>query len=97
MVKTVSLPKFRSELDIILGQADQDTFVVEKNGDPVAVVMSIDEYEDYLETYDKKFQAGVKRAMQEYRSGKAKPAVELVEELDNELSRSQNTKIRSRR
>lgn len=97
MVKTLSLPKVRDHLDEVIEQTAQDVFVIEKNGDPKAVIMSIDEYEDYLETHDEKFQQEVRESTEEYRAGKARPIEALIEELKHEVSHPKNSKVRPRR
>jgi len=54
MVTTVSLKELRPELPKIITQIDRklDRFVVTKRGKPVAVILSVDDYESLMETLD---------------------------------------------
>ena len=54
MVTTVSLKTLRPTLPRVIDQIDRklDRFVVTKRGKPVAVMLSIDDYEALMETLD---------------------------------------------
>lgn len=45
------------------------TVIVEKNNNPEMVCLSIDDYEDFLEIKDGKFQKGLKKANKEITKG----------------------------
>lgn len=62
-------------------------FILEKDGIPVAGLMSADEFEDYLELRDPELRKQIREGYAEYQSGKTLP-------LDRVLS---NLKKRSRR
>jgi prevent-host-death family protein len=55
--------------------------ILEKDGIPVAAVMDVDEFEDYLELQDPKVRAIIRKGRQEYLAGKSRPAEELLREL----------------
>lgn len=55
--------------------------ILEKDGIPVAGLMDIDEFEDYLELQDPKVREHIRKSYQEYRAGKGRPAEELLAEL----------------
>lgn len=60
---------------------NKEYFILEKDGIPVAAVMDIDEFEDYLELQDPKVRAIIRKGHQEYLVGKSRPAEELLREL----------------
>jgi len=54
MVNTISLKDLRPELPKVINDIDErlDRFIVTKRGKPVAVMMSMDDYEGLLETIE---------------------------------------------
>ena len=54
MTKNVSLKSLRPRLPKIMAEVDSkmDRFIITKRGRPVALLMSIDDYESILETLD---------------------------------------------
>ena len=56
---------------------NKEYVILEKDGIPVAGVMNIDEFEDYLGLQDPKIRA----SNAEYRAGKSRPADEFLKEL----------------
>ena len=52
---------------------NKEYFILEKDGIPLAGLMDIDEFEDYLELQDPKVWAHIRRSYQEYRAGKGQP------------------------
>ena len=65
---------------------NKDYVVLEKDGIPVAAVMNIDEFEDYLELRDPKVRAHIRASNAEYLAGKSRPAEEFLKELRGEAS-----------
>ena len=65
---------------------NKDYVVLEKDGIPVAVVMNIDEFEDYLELRDPKVRAHIRASNAEYLAGRSRPAEEFLKELRGEAS-----------
>jgi len=55
--------------------------ILEKDGIPVAGLLAIDEFEDYLELQDPKVREHIRRSYREYRAGKGRPAEDLLAEL----------------
>ena len=55
--------------------------ILEKDGIPIAGVMNIDEFEDYLELRDPKVRAHIRASSAEYLAGKSRPAEEFLKEL----------------
>ena len=55
--------------------------ILEKNGIPIAGLMDIDEFEDYLELRNPKIRAHIERSRADYVSGRSRPARELLAEL----------------
>lgn len=76
MVKNISVRKLRSNLAGVLDKVTKhfDRYVVLKHGEPEAVIMSIDDYEGWLETLEimssKKVMADIKAAKKELKAGK---------------------------
>lgn len=78
MVTTVPLTKARINLGALIKRVrlNKEYFILEKDGIPVAGLMDIDEFEDYLELQDPKVRTGIKKSRQEYLAGKARPLEE---------------------
>jgi Mrp family chromosome partitioning ATPase len=53
----------------------------EKDGIPIAGLMDIDEFEDYLEQQNRAVQSAIAASSAEYKAGKSRPAVALAAEL----------------
>lgn len=83
MVNVIPLTEARINLGQVIRRVrvGKEYFILEKDGIPVAGIMNIDEFEDYLEERDPKVQRFVKAAAAEYRAGKGRPAEALVSEL----------------
>ena len=54
MVHTMTLKKLRPELPRVVERIDKklDRYVITRRGDPIAVMMSVDDYESLMETLD---------------------------------------------
>ena len=76
MVNTITLKKLRPELPEVIKNIDTklDRYIVTKRGNPVAVMMSPDDYEGLLETIeilsDKETARRIKKAKREISEGK---------------------------
>jgi hypothetical protein len=57
--------------------------ILEKDGLPIAGIMDIDEFEDYLELQDPKVRTMIARGRQEYLAGKSRPAEDLLRQLQD--------------
>ena len=60
---------------------NNEYFILEKDGIPVIGIMDADELEDYLELRDPKVKAQISRSTADVRSGRTRPAEELLQEL----------------
>jgi PHD/YefM family antitoxin component YafN of YafNO toxin-antitoxin module len=94
MVNTMPITKARINLGAVVKRVhlNKEYVILEKDGIPIAGIMDIDEFEDYLELQDPKVQRQIEKSHQEYRAGKSRPARELLAELRGE----KKSKARSR-
>ncbi len=83
---TLTVTEAKAHLLEIIRQADttMESFVISKNGKPKAVIMSIDEYEGWLETLeimsDKKALKEIQEARKELAGGKSYTFEEVFKE-----------------
>jgi hypothetical protein len=68
---------------------NKEYVILEKDGIPIAGMMDIDEFEDYLETQDTKVSAHIRKSHEEYLAGKSRPAEGLLRELRDEREAKQ--------
>ncbi len=83
IVKRLPLTDARRHLGEVVRKVrvDKDYFILEKDGIPVAGIMDIDEFEDYLELRDTGVKKQIKKSYGEYRKGKARPARDFLREI----------------
>lgn len=83
MVHNIAITKARINLGALAKRVylKGEYFILEKDGIPVAGLMSADEMEDYLELRDPKVNAIIAEGHKEYLAGKTRPARELLKEL----------------
>lgn len=83
VVQRLPLTQARINLGALVKRVhlNKEYFILEKDGIPVAAIMDVDEFEDYLELQDPKVRAIIKKGHQEYLAGKSRPAEELLREL----------------
>ena len=95
IVKTIPLTQARAHLGALIKRVrlNKEYFILEKDGIPVAGLMDIDDFEDYLELQDPKAREDVRKSHQEYLAGEGRPIEEFLAELRRETER----KIRRRR
>ena len=60
---------------------NREYFILEKDGIPVAAVLSADELEDYLEMQEPGLKAQIRKSSEEYRRGKKRNAKDFLAEL----------------
>ena len=76
MVATLTLKELRPQLPKVIERIDArfDRFVITKRGRPVAVMMSVDDYESMLETLDiltdPKAMRGIQEGREDVRKGR---------------------------
>src|SRR5215475_3852642 len=63
---------------------NKEYIILEKDGIPIAGLMDIDEFEDYLELQDPQVRAHIHTSNEEYLAGKSRSAHELLTELQTE-------------
>jgi antitoxin (DNA-binding transcriptional repressor) of toxin-antitoxin stability system len=85
VVTTVPMTKARNNLSALVERVrlNKEYFILEKDGIPIAGIMDIDVFEDYLELQDPKVRAMIAKGRQEYLAGKSRPAEGLLQELQN--------------
>jgi hypothetical protein len=85
VVTTVPMTKARNNLSALVERVrlNKEYFILEKDGIPIAGIMDIDAFEDYLELQDPKVRAMIAKGRQEYLAGKSRPAEGLLQELQN--------------
>jgi len=83
MITTLPITKARINLGSIARRArvNKEYFILEKDGYPVAGIMDIDEFEDYLDANNQANIKQIKQSSAEYASGKSRPASSLLKEL----------------
>jgi len=84
-IHRLALTEARNNLGKVVRRAhiNNETFILEKDGIPIAALMNIDEYEDYLDIQDPKVNKQIKQSYKEYITGKARPVEEFLVELKN--------------
>ncbi len=89
MVQHLPITQARINLGALVKRIhlNKEYVILEKDGIPVAGVMNIDEFEDYLELQDPKIRAHIRASNTEYRAGKSRPAEEFLKELRGETAR----------
>ena len=83
LVNRLPLTKARVNLGALIRRVhnNKEHFILEKDGIPVAALLDVDEYEDYLDAQDPELKMQIKEGHDEYRKGK------LTEDLDAFLAR----------
>lgn len=93
MKKTVHrmpITKARINLGQVARRAhvNREYFILEKDGIPIAGVLSADELEDYLELQEPGLKAQIRKSNEEYRRGKGRRAAQFLTELRRTKSKS---------
>ncbi len=83
MVKHLPITEARRHLGEVVKKirTNKDYFVLEKDGIPIAGLMDIDEFEDYLELQDPKLKKQIRESYTEFQKGKARRVEEFLREL----------------
>src|SRR3954467_10561722 len=83
MITRITLTKAREELGKLVKRVNEDKeyIVLEREGEPKAVIMDIDEFEEYLDRHDPMIQSTIAESRREYEQGKVRPARELLTKL----------------
>ncbi len=93
MVTIIPITKARINLGAVVKRirVNKEYFILEKDGIPVAGLMDIDEFEDYLEMQDPAVKRDIAKSAAEFSSGKSKPAKDFLAELAR-TAKKQTTK-----
>ncbi len=93
VVTRIPLTKGRVDLVALVKRvaAGNECFILEKDGQPVAALIDIDEFEDYLELNDPEVSEAIAEGRKEYLAGKSRPAEELLRELKEEEERERQS------
>lgn len=87
MVNTVTLKELRPSLPKVVEKIDErmDRYIVTKHGKPVAIMLSIDDYESLIETLDilsdPETMARIKRSEEDIRKGRVRSWEEIKKSL----------------
>lgn len=83
MTTTLAITKARVNLGSIVKRVHlkKERFILEKDGYPVAALVDIDEFEDYLDSQDEALKKQIRASRAEFDAGKGKPARELLMRL----------------
>ena len=90
VVERLPLTKARINLGAVVKRVhlNKEYIILEKDGIPIAGMMDIDEFEDYLELQDPKVKRIIEKGRQEYLAGKSRPAEELLHELQGKRGKA---------
>lgn len=90
IVSRIPITKARINLGQVARRAhvNREYFILEKDGIPVAGVLSADELEDYLELQEPGLKARIRKSNQEYRRGKGRDASAFLATLRSKPARS---------
>jgi prevent-host-death family protein len=90
VVHRIPITKARINLGQVVRRVhiDREYFIVEKDGIPVAGIMSADELEDHLDLKNPGLKKQIRKSNQEYRRGKARDAGDFLAELRRSSAKS---------
>ena len=90
MVQTMPITKARINLGAVVKRIhlNKEYVILEKDGIPIAGMMDIDEFEDYLELQDPKAQRDIRKSTEEFRAGNSRPAREFLAELEGKKKKT---------
>jgi PHD/YefM family antitoxin component YafN of YafNO toxin-antitoxin module len=97
VVQRLPITQARHNLGAVVKRVhlNNEYIILEKDGIPVAGVMNIDEFENYLELRNPKIRAHIAQSRKELLAGKSRPFDEFLKELNAQAER--RTKRRRRR
>jgi hypothetical protein len=90
IVSRIPITKARVNLGQVARRAhvNREYFILEKDGIPVAGILSADELEDYLEMQEPGLKAQIRKSSEEYRRGKGRDATLFLATLRRKPARS---------
>ena len=86
IVHRLPMTKARVNLGALVKRVhlNKEYVVLEKSGIPIAGLMDIDEFEDYLELKDPRVKRHIAASAKEYAASESRPAVGFFEELERD-------------
>jgi antitoxin YefM len=83
VITRVTLSEARTRLGAVIERlrGGREYVVLERSGEPVAVLLAIDEFEDLLELRDPEVQRLIQESRADELAGRVRPARELLAEL----------------
>ena len=87
-MKTIQATEAKKRMLEILRDADEsfERYLITRNGEPKAVLMSVDDYEGWIETLeilsDPSARAEIRKARKELKAGKGIPFEEILKKLN---------------
>jgi PHD/YefM family antitoxin component YafN of YafNO toxin-antitoxin module len=98
MVQNLPITKARINLGAVVKRVhlNKEYIILEKDGIPIAGIMDIDEFEDYLEMQDPKVRRDIKKSNEDIRAGRVRPARELLTELHKDAPAKAKTSKRQK-
>ena len=83
VITHVALSEARARLGAVIKRVhdDKEYVVLERDGEPVAALVDIDEFEDLLELRDPEVQRLIQESREDELAGRVRPARQLLEEL----------------
>jgi len=93
-IRSVQISKAKSSLNSLVKRVhrDHEYLILKDNGTPLAAVMDIDEFEDYLELNDPKVRRDIEQSTKEFREGKGRAAREFLAELEAEQRQTRRSR-----
>ena len=93
-IRSVQISKAKSSLNSLVKRVhrDHEYLILKDNGTPLAAVMDIDEFEDYLELNDPKVRRDIEQSTKEFREGKGRTAREFLAELEAEQRQTRRSR-----
>lgn len=82
-LRSLPVTKARTNLGSVVRQAylQKKSFVLEKSGIPVAGILGIEDFEDWLEVSDPSLKNEIQKGHREYKKGKTKPIAALLKSI----------------
>jgi len=80
-MKTLNASDAKREFGELLLNAQKEPVKINKNGKPVAVVISIDDYEDMMTRKEQQLVADIQKGLDDMTLGKVKPAEDVFQQL----------------
>ena len=85
-MKILNASDAKREFGEVLLKAQKEPITINKNGKPVVVVVSIDEYEKMLDSKEKQLIAEVQKGITDVEQGRVSSALRAFKNLHNRLN-----------